>query len=271
MSSKPHTFIHASPTGRVAVADNVAMAVRRIGVGDLRDAVAKGWDDFKARPSHLVVLAVIYPLAGVFLAQLTVSYDIFPLLFPLMAGFALIGPFAALGLYEISRRREKGLDSSWLHAMNVRNSPAIGAILGLGSILLALFMAWLLAAYLLYAWTFDGIVPQSITGFLGQVLTTPHGWALIVIGNGVGLAFALAALTVSVVSFPLLLDRKVGLATAVRTSVAAVRASPATMLLWGLFIALALVAGSLPFFVGLTIVMPVLAHATWHLYRKVVV
>jgi uncharacterized membrane protein len=271
MAIKDSTFgqpaFHASET----ILPDAALPVRAIGTADIQDAVAKGWDDFKAKPSHLVMLAVIYPLAGVFLAQLTVSYDIFPLLFPLMAGFALIGPFAALGLYEISRRREKGLDSSWLHAFNVRKSPSIGPILGLGAILLGLFMAWLAVAWLIYYWTFGGVVPTSITGFIADVLTTPRGWALILLGNGVGLLFAIAALMITAVSFPLLLDRKVSLATAMRTSINAVKISPVTMMLWGLFIALALVAGSLPLFVGLSIVMPVLAHATWHLYRKVVV
>lgn len=248
-----------------------ALPVRPVDTHDLRDAVARGFDDFKAKPSHLVVLAVIYPLAGVFLAQLTVSYDIFPLLFPLMAGFALIGPFAALGLYEISRRREKGLDSSWLHAFNVRKSPSIGPILGLGAILTGLFLTWLLTAWLIYSWTFGGAVPTSIMGFASEVLTTPHGWALILLGNGAGLLFAVAALAVTVVSFPLLLDRRVSLASAMRTSIRAVKTSPVTMMYWGLFIAVALVAGSLPLFVGLSVVMPVLAHASWHLYRKVVV
>jgi uncharacterized membrane protein len=272
MSAKQNVFIQSSyQQGRADAASGAALPVRPIGTDDLRDAVARGWADFKAKPSHLVVLAVIYPLAGVFLAQLTVSYDIFPLLFPLMAGFALIGPFAALGLYEISRRREKGLDSSWLHAFNVRKSPSIGPILGLGAILTGLFMAWLAVAYLIYYWTFGGVVPTSITGFASDVLKTPRGWALILLGNGVGLIFAIAALMITAVSFPLLLDRKVSLATAMRTSVSAVKASPVTMMTWGLFIAAALVAGSLPLFVGLSVVMPVLAHATWHLYRKVVV
>jgi uncharacterized membrane protein len=272
MAVKQNVFSHPASSGAatpVAAADQ-ALPVRTITVADLKDAVRLGWADFLAKPSHLVFVAIVYPLAGIFLAQLTVSYDIFPLLFPLMAGFALVGPFAAIGLYEISRRREKGLDSSWPHAFGVRRSPAIGSILVLGALLTGIFMAWLVAAYLIYNLTFGGVVPVSIRAFIGDVLTTGRGWALILLGNGVGLVFALAAFTLSVVSFPLLLDRKVSLAAAIRTSISAVRQNPVTLMLWGLFIALALVAGSLPLFVGLAIVMPVLAHASWHLYRKVV-
>ena len=106
--------------------------------------------------------------------------------------------------------------------------------------------------------------------FIHDVLTTSHGWALIIAGNVIGFIFAAVVLSISVVSFPLLLDRDVGAAVAVQTSIRAVLANPLTMALWGLIVALALVIGSIPLFVGLAIVMPVLGHATWHLYRRVV-
>lgn len=246
-------------------------AIRRIGTSDIRDALTLGWQDFLAKPSHVIFIALMYPLAGVFLARLTVSYDVFPLLFPLMAGFALIGPFAALGLYEISRRREQGLNISWSDAIEALRGPSFGSILGLGAMLTLLFVVWLLTAYAIYKFTVGTAPLVSIQSFLVDVLTTPAGWALILIGNGVGFLFALLALTISVIAFPLMLDRHVGLATAVRTSVRAVRANPAPMALWGLIVAGALVIGTLPFFIGLAILMPVLGHATWHLYRKVVV
>lgn len=244
--------------------------VRTITTEDLREALSRGWEDFKAKPSHLVFLALIYPIAGVVLAQLTVSYNIFPLLFPLLAGFALLGPFAAIGLYEISRRREKGIDSSWGHAFAVLKSRAIGSIALLGALLTGLFLLWLAVAWGLYRGLFGWEPLLSITGFLRDVLTTPSGWALILIGNAVGLAFAIAALSLTVVSFPLLLDRHVDLATAVRTSIAAVQHNPRVMAIWGLIVAGLLVLGTLPVLVGLVVVMPVLGHATWHLYRKVV-
>lgn len=247
-----------------------ALPVRRIALSDLREALARGYDDFMARPSHLVFLGLIYPIAGMLLARLTVSYNILPLLFPLAAGFALLGPFAAIGLYEISRRRERGMDARWLHVLAIRRSPAFGAILMLGLMLTGLFLAWLGSAWLIYRAFMGGSPPASLTTFLHEVLTTSDGWLMMVVGNAMGALFAVLAFSISVVSFPLLLDRKTDLATAVRTSIVAVETNPRVMLVWGLVVTGLLVLGSLPALVGLAVVMPILGHASWHLYRKVV-
>ena len=136
--------------------------------------------------------------------------------------------------------------------------------------LMVIFLAWLAIAQWIYQGLFGVLPPDSITQFVRAVITTPEGWKLIVIGNAVGFLFAVAVLMISVVSFPLLLDRDVGAAVAVMTSVRAVAANPLAMAVWGLIVAVALVIGSLPFFIGLAVVMPVLGHATWHLYRKAV-
>ena len=244
--------------------------IRTIGAADLRDALTRGLDDFKAKPSHVVILVMLYPVVGLILIRLAAGYEMLPLIFPLIAGFTLIGPLAATGMYELSRRREQGLDASWRHAFDVLRSPSIRAIAALGVVLLAIFFAWLGAALAIYELIFGSWVPASIAEFARQVFTTSSGWALIIVGCGVGFLFAVVVLTISVVSFPLLLDRDVGAVTAVQTSVRAVLANPKTMALWGLIVAGALVIGSLPFLFGLAVVMPVLGHSTWHLYRKVV-
>ena len=244
--------------------------VRKITPADLKEALAKGFDDFWAMPSHLVFLGLIYPVVGVCLAALTFSNNALPLLFPLASGFALIGPFAGIGLYEISRRRELGLSTSWQDAFNVLKSPSIPSIVALGVLLLAIFLVWLTTARLLYQSIFGYAVPTSYSELINQVLTTSEGMRLIVLGNILGFIFAVAVLSISVISFPLLLDRDVGAAVAVYTSVKAVAMNPLTMALWGLIVAAALLVGSIPLFVGLAIVMPVLGHATWHLYRRVV-
>jgi uncharacterized membrane protein len=244
--------------------------VRRINVADLREVLARGVGDFAAYRSDVIFLCFIYPLAGLVLAWLAFGYDMLPLLFPLASGFALIGPVAAVGLYEISRRREQGQDITWADAFGVVRAPAFGAILVLGLLLLAIFLLWLAAAYAIYLATLGPEPPASIGSFIGDVLTTGAGWAMIVVGVGVGFLFALLVLTISVVSFPLLLDRDVGLYAAVVTSVRAVMTNPGPMAAWGLIVAGGLVIGSIPALIGLVIVMPVLGHATWHLYRKVV-
>ena len=245
-------------------------AINRIGLEDLGDVLKKGWDDFAALPSHAIFLCIIYPIIGLILFRLSFGYDVLPLVYPLLAGFTLIGPFAAVGLYELSRRRELGLDASPAHVFDVFHLPSLGAILRLGATLMAIFFAWLYVAQLIYEQTFGPSVPASVGEFFNQVTTTPAGRQLIVAGNAVGFLFAVVVLAISVVSFPMLVDRNVGAATAVRTSVRAVLENPVTMAAWGLIVAAALLLGALPFFFGLAVVFPVLGHATWHLYRKVV-
>jgi uncharacterized membrane protein len=247
-----------------------SLAIRRITPADLMQALARGWDDFAAMPSHAIFLCIIYPLLGLWLVSLAAGYSMLPLAFPLAAGFALIGPFAAVGLYELSRRREAGLDVSFSHSFDVLHSPSLGAILALGFLLMAIFLVWLAVAEAIYIANFGYAAPASIPQFIADVFTTPAGWTLIVVGTGVGFLFAVAALTIGAISFPLLLDRDVGAAVALFTSIRVVLANPLTMALWGFIVAALLVIGSLPFFLGLTIVMPVLGHATWHLYRKAV-
>jgi uncharacterized membrane protein len=248
----------------------VTYDVRKIGLSDLRDALRLGWDDFQAIPTHAVLLCVIYPVLGLVLFRLVLGYSVLPLLFPLAAGFALIGPFAALGLYELSRRRERAEEAAAWDAVHVLRAPSFGAMLGLGALLFALFVTWIATADAIYVSIFGYAPAASVPDFASRVLTTPEGWSLIVIGCGVGFLFAVVALCVSVVSFPLMLDRHATAIDAIRTSLRAVMKNPVTMAAWGLTVAVLLVIGSLPFFVGLAVVLPVLGHATWHLYRKVV-
>ena len=267
---------HALRTGGQSVfhaeesLNTLAPAVHRIGLRDLRDALAKGFEDFGQYRTDVLYLCLIYPVVGLVLARAMVGQDMIPLLFPLASGFALIGPFAAIGLYEMSRRREMGQPSSWGAAFGVLNTPRFGVILTVGAILAAIFVLWMFLANVIYNNTLGPGAPASIGTFLSQVFGTAAGWTLIVVGCGVGAVFAVAAMAIGVVSFPLLLDRDVGADTAIWTSVRAVIANPIPMAAWGLIVTAGLVVGSIPLFVGLIVVMPVLGHATWHLYRKLV-
>lgn len=243
------------------------IVVHTISIADLRDALAKGCGDFQAMPTFALFLAIIYPVIGLILFNVAFESNLLQLVFPLAAGFSLIGPFAAIGLCELSRLREQGLDGD---AMKLRRVPSLLAILTLGIVLMAIFFTWLGTAQAIYYLIFGSTPPVSIADFAHQVFATPAGWTLIFVGCGVGFLFALVVLTISVVSFPMLLDKDVGAATAVLTSVRAVLANPMTMAMWGLIVAGGLALGSLPCLVGLAIVLPVLGHSTWHLYRKVV-
>jgi len=244
--------------------------VRRITFADLGDALVKGTEDFMAMPSHAVFLCLIYPLIGILLGGLTFGYGLMSLLYPLTAGFALLGPMAAIGLYDLSRRRERGLPTDISRSFEIVHLPSFGAIVALSILLTVIFLLWLAVAHWIYVANMGSAPITSFEQFARAILNTPEGWRVIIIGNAVGFLFALGVFTISVVSFPLLLDRDVGAVEAVLTSVRAVRANLFMMAAWGLIVAGTLLVGSLPFLLGLCVAMPVLGHTSWHLYRKLV-
>lgn len=260
-----HAVHHAEAEGEVLLP-----AVRKITLGDIRDVLRKGFADFEAYRTDVIFLSVLYPIVGLVLWRAALQYDMLPLLFPLAAGFALVGPVAGIGLYEMSRRNEQGAPVSWAKAFDVVRSPSFGAIVTLGALLLGIFLLWLITAQAIYRVTLGPEAPLSVQAFLHDVFTTGPGWTMIGVGVGVGFLFALVVLAVGAVSFPLLLDRKVGVVPAMATSVRAVAANPGPMAAWGAVVVCGLVLGSIPLFIGLAIVMPVLGHATWHLYRKLI-
>jgi len=249
--------------------DRTVPAVRRITAADLKAVLRQGFEDFGAYRTDVIFLCLLYPIVGLILARMIWGYGMVPLLFPLASGFALIAPFFAVGLYEMSRRREAGRNNGWADAFGVATSPALGSIMALGLLLLALFVLWLGAAHIIWLLTLGPEPPVSLQAFAQDVLTTRAGWTMAIVGVAVGFVFALAVLVLSVVSFPLLLDRDVGVGPAIATSVKVVRENPGPMALWGVIIAVSLLLGSIPLLLGLAVVFPVLGHATWHLYRKV--
>jgi len=252
-------------------AGQVVPQVRRITMADIGDALRKGVNDLGAFRDDVVFIGVIYPIAGLVLAAVAFNADLMPMLFPLASGFAIMGPVAATGLYEMSRRREQGQHVTWLDAFKAFSSPAIGSIVGMGVILLALFGLWLAAAYQIGLATLGPNAAPTLRAFTHDVFWSQASPMLIVGGLGVGFLFAALSFAIGVVTVPLLLDRDVGLWIAIQTSIKAVMANLGVMIVWGLTIAGALALGSLPALVGLVFVVPVLGHASWHFYRKVVV
>lgn len=245
--------------------------VRSIGSDEVMDSISKGLADFNAVPTHALFLAVIYPILMVVFGRAYAGHDFLPLVFPIIAGSTLLGPLAASGMYVISQRLEKGQKTTWLNCFDVLKSPQILSIAALGVVLISIWVAWLFAAMSIYWYFFGAIAPNSMEEFIRQVFTTSSSIPFMVVGCVVGFCFSVLVLTVSLVSFPMLLDRNVGPTVAVLTSIKAVVKNPKTVAVWGLIVAGSLMAGAVPVFIGLAIVMPVLGHTTWHLYRKLVV
>jgi uncharacterized membrane protein len=245
-------------------------AVRTLQIADLRASLAAGWADFRAAPTQLFFLCVLYPVAALVFGRMATGDRLFPLLYPVASGFALVGPLAAVGLYEISRRRERGQEAGWRHAFDVLREPGFASVTALGVALVVLFVLWLGVAQALYGLTLGKAPMDSMQGFDALLFGTTSGWELIVLGNLAGLVFAAVALTTSIFSIPLALDRATPPVEAIRVSVAAVARNPGVIAVWGVIVGVLLFLGSLPAFIGLAVVMPVLGHATWHLYRRAI-
>jgi len=246
------------------------IALRRISIADLRAALAEGWDDFLAIPTQLIFLCLLYPIIGLIAGRAAFNDALMPLVWPVVAGLSLMGPVCAVGLYEISRRREAGLEASARNAFDVLKSPALPQIAAMGALLLGLFLAWVFVADRIWRITLGPMAISGWQGVMDALFQTHAGTILLVWGNLAGFAFALVVLCISAVSIPLMLDRHVSLAQAIQVSLRVVRDNPVVMAVWGLIVALLLALGSLPLFIGLAVVVPVLGHATWHLYRRIV-
>ena len=229
----------------------------------------------------LIFIGLLYPLIGVVAATAILGGPLLPLLFPIIAGIGLLGPVAAIGFYEMARRREQGLSSNWQHFLDVRKRPAADEIATVAGLLFAIFGLWLIAAgalyVLLWGWwnppwlsSFVWYDSHSIGDFVTRLFTTTEGWALIIIGNLVGLAFAALVVGISIASLPMLVDCDISASQAVSTSWRAARENPGVLFRWGLIVAVLLVLGSIPLFIGLAVVLPWLGYATWHLYTKLV-
>lgn len=252
-----------------AVEARTAPSVRTITDQDLRAALRDGLADFREKRGDILLIGLLYPIVG-FVTALAAKGDYVWMFFPLVAGLSIMGPLVATGFYELARRREDGLESSWWHFLDVVRSPAFDSIAVVAGVLFALFGAWVFAAGIVYAAFFGGQNWPGLGGFLMEVLTTPQGWAMMIVGNLIGAVFAVAALALSAISLPMLIDRDVGAGPAMSASIELVRKNPRVMLRWGLIVTALLVLGGIPLFMGLALVLPWLGYSTWHLYRRAV-
>jgi uncharacterized membrane protein len=247
------------------------VAVRKITHEDLSIALRQGLDDFLTFRGDIVFAGVIYTVIGLAAVVMTTSMPLMPFFFPVVAGVGLLGPVAAVGFYELAKRREDGeRDVHWFNFLDVRKRASVDDIGIVAGLLLLIFFVWLLAAGALYVSLFGWTTPASVPQFLEQVFMTSRGWALILGGAVIGALFGWVVLALSVVSLPMLVDRNISAAEAVSTSWRAAHDNKSEMIRWGLIVLGLLVIGSIPLFVGLAFVLPWLGYSTWHLYTRLV-
>jgi uncharacterized membrane protein len=244
-----------------------AGVVHDLTLADLRAALGAGWRDYRAHPAYGLFFAATFVAAGAFLTWATATRGAIDWLVLAAAGFPLLAPFCAVGLYEVSRCRESGLALRWGAVLGALRGRGDEQILSMGVILFVAFGFWLMIAHGIFA----VFLAESGVGYESMALfQTGAGIAMLFVGGAVGALIALAFYTVTVISLPMLLDRDIDFLTAIITSLAAVNANRLVLMVWAMLIAAALFAAMLPAFLGLLVVLPVLGHATWHLYRRTV-
>lgn len=253
----------------MSISGKVDPVVRPIKAVDIAEALGQGLRDFQAMPLFGLAFGALYAGGGIVIVLCLTALGMVYLAYPLAAGFALIGPFVAIGLYEVSRRREAGqkatISGIW---STIRSRSELG---WMAFVTLFVFVIWMYQVRLLIALLLGlNASFSSLHEFITVVLTTNEGLLFLAIGNAVGAALSLILFSLTVVSFPLLLDREVDFVTAMVTSVRAVVASPLPMIGWAALIVVLLIVSALPWFLGLLVTLPVLGHATWHLYRRIV-
>ncbi|GAB4355938.1 MAG: DUF2189 domain-containing protein [Oricola sp.] len=244
--------------------------VNEIGIADLLDVLRKGASDFARAPLFGLFFGGVYALGGIFIALSLTTWNMPWMIYPVAIGFPLIGPFVAVGLYEVSRRLDAGKPLAWGEILGVVWLQRQRELAWMAFVMLFVFWVWMYQVRLLVAIILARSSFSTLDRFAEVVFTTPQGWTFLAVGHVVGAILALVLFSITVISIPLLLDREADFVTAMITSVKTVAANPVPMIGWGLFVTIAVIASSVPMFLGLLVTLPVLGHATWHLYRKAV-
>ncbi len=244
--------------------------IRSVGLADVKAALREGWKDFARHPLFGLFFGGIYALGGLFIVVMLSFYHQPWMIIPIAIGFPLIGPFVAVGLYEVSRRNESGLPITWRGILAEVFRQRERQLSWMAFVVLFVFWVWIYQVRLLLALFLGFKISASLPVFVEVVTTTPEGLLFLAVGTIVGAVIATALFSVTVISMPLLLDRDIDFVTAMITSVRAVVENPVAMLGFGVIVAAAAILAMVPLFAGLLVALPVLGHATWHLYRRVV-
>jgi uncharacterized membrane protein len=242
--------------------------VKALTFKELEKALSRGLADFIEKPQFGLAIGLACALFGIAIVACIRWLDIPWMIYPFAIGFPLVGPFLAVGLYEVSRRLAAGEPVTWnaiLSRMWIQRGRELS---WMAFVMLFLIWVWVYQVRLLMALFLGMKSFSTIDSFIKVLLTTTEGWLFLGIGHLVGAVLALVVYSLTVISIPLLMEKELDIVTAMITSVKVVLASPLIMICWGIAVTLLVIVASLPLFLGLVIVLPVLGHTTWHIYKK---
>ena len=241
--------------------------VRSVAVSDIREVLKAGLADFLKAPAFGLFFSAIYVAGGIVIYLVYAASGQEWWLIPVIVGFPILAPFAAVGLYEVSRRIEAGEPLVWRKVLGVVFSQKDRQVPSMAMVILLMFMFWVFVAHTIFALFMGLSAMTNVTSSLALLLEG-NGPVMLLVGSIIGAGFAAVLFSITVAGLPLLLDREVDFVSAMILSVQAVLANIGPMILWGIVIAALLFLGMLPLFLGLFLVLPVLGHATWHMYRR---
>lgn len=244
--------------------------VNTVTVDDIRAALKAGFADFLARPVMSGFFGLFYAVLGILLVWCLVWIEQLWMIIPAVVGFPLVAPFAAAGLYEMSRRLQTGAPFGWSDILTVMANQRKREMGWMAFVTLFVFWVWAYQVRLWLALILQNASFSDLGGFLNIVFFTPQGWTFLAIGTAVGALLSAVLFTLTVVAMPMLLDRDTDFVTAMLTSIRVVAENPVVMLTWAAIISVTMLLSLVPAFLGLIFTLPILGHTTWHLYQRVV-
>ncbi|MDU9004363.1 DUF2189 domain-containing protein [Sedimentitalea todarodis] len=244
--------------------------VNQVTAADITASLKAGFSDFLARPFMSGFFGLFYAVFGLLFVWSLVWLGKIWMIIPAIVGFPLVAPFAAAGLYEMSRRLEKAESFGWSEILTVMTNQSKREMGWMAFVTLFIFWVWVYQIRLLLAIILKDASFSDFDGFLNAVFFTPQGWTFLVIGTCVGALLSAVLFAVTVVAMPLLLDRETNFVSAMLTSIRVVTQNPVVMLSWAAIISVTMLLSLVPAFLGLIFTLPILGHTTWHLYRRAV-
>ena len=244
--------------------------INTVTAGDVSASLKAGFSDFLARPVMSGFFGLFYAVFGILFVWGLVWLGKIWMIIPAAIAFPLVAPFACAGLYEMSRRLQKGGSFGWSDILTVMANQRKREMGWMAFVTLFVLWVWFYQFRIVLVIVLQDSSFSDLDGFFNTVLFTPEGWTFLAIGTCIGAFLSAVLFTVTVVAMPMLLDRDIDFVSAMLTSIRVVTENPVVMLTWAVIITITMLLSLVPAFLGLIFTLPILGHTTWHLYQRAV-